>query len=85
MKKILLFLLLLNTLIFATANKNDKSNKIIDEHVKQQMEKEKKFAREQSFYQAKDYDFSGAEVNPESLKSLPDLEDDDFNMDSVYD
>jgi hypothetical protein len=83
MKNLLLFVLVLNTVAFASESHGN--NKIIDEHVKKQMEKEKKFAREQSFYQAKDYDFSGAEVNPESLKSLPDLEDDDFNMDSVYD
>jgi len=49
------------------------------------MEKEKKYAKEQTFYTEEKYDLKGAEVNMDSLSNLPDIEDDDFDMDSVYD
>jgi DNA invertase Pin-like site-specific DNA recombinase len=35
------------------------------------MEKEKKYAREQKFYQSDEYDFKGAEVDPSTLKNVP--------------
>ena len=51
-----------------------------------EMEKEKKYSREQQFYQSHNYDFKGAEVNKDSLDSVPNIEtQDDFDMDSVYD
>jgi hypothetical protein len=53
--------------------------------VKKAMEDEKKYAQEQKFYNAQEYDFSGAEVNLESVKHLKELEVDDLDMDSVYD
>jgi hypothetical protein len=53
--------------------------------VKKAMEDEKKYAQEQKFYNAQEYDFSGAEVNLESVKHLKELEMDDLDMDSVYD
>jgi len=50
------------------------------------MEKEKKYAKEQVFYQTHNYDFKGAEVNQDSIESIPNIEvQDDFDMDSVYD
>ncbi len=87
MKKVLVFILIFNTLLLAT---NDKETDVqkkarAQKHLKEQMEKEKKYSKEQTFYQNKDYDFKGAEVNPDSLKTLPDLEEDDLDMDSVYD
>ena len=64
---------------------NSKINKI-EEQLKKQIEREKKFAKEQTFYQGKEYDLSYAEVNPDSLDSVPLLEPDyDFDMDDVYD
>jgi len=49
------------------------------------MKREEKYAKEQKFYNAEDYDFSGAEVNPESVKNTPNLKMDDLDMDDVYD
>jgi hypothetical protein len=57
------------------------------EALKQAMEKEKKYAKEQRFYTADEYDFKGAEVDPKSLDKIEALEPDyDFDMDTgVYD
>jgi hypothetical protein len=85
MKFLLAFTVIFNLLIFAANNDANKSQKRIDEHVKKQMEKEKKYAREQTFYKKDNYDLKGAEVNPESLKTLKEIEVDDLDMDSVYD
>jgi len=35
------------------------------------MEKEKKYAREQKFYQSDEYDFKSVEVDPSVLKDIP--------------
>ena len=48
--------------------------------------KEKKYAKEQTFYSEENYDFKGAEVNPESLKNIKEVQPQyDFDMDDVYD
>ena len=49
------------------------------------MEKEKRYSVDQTFYQGSEYDLSGLEVNPDSLDSVPELEIQDLDMDSVYD
>jgi hypothetical protein len=49
------------------------------------MLKEKKYSVDQTFYQGNEYDLSGLEVNPDSLDSVPELEIQDLDMDSVYD
>jgi hypothetical protein len=49
------------------------------------MKREEKYAKEQKFYNEKNYDFKSAEVNPDSLKDLPELEVNDMDMDDVYD
>lgn len=84
MRYFLLIALMMSSLLMA--EKTDKSKSIVDKHLKIQMEKEKKYAREQTFYSTENYDFSSAEVNPESLKNItvPEVQD-DFDMDSVYD
>ncbi|MEA3522258.1 MAG: hypothetical protein U9R50_04735 [Campylobacterota bacterium] len=85
MKKILALALILTTLLSASENKNNKQSRI-DKQLKIEMEKEKKYAKEQTFYTQDNYDFKGSEVNPDSLDSVPLLEPQyDFEMDSVYD
>jgi hypothetical protein len=65
-----------------TSSKTERANKQIEK----QMEREKKFAREQQFYKGKDHDLSYAEINKESIDSVPLIEPDyDFDMDDVYD
>jgi len=87
MKKIVSFVLILNALLWASGSDDiDKEKKgRVEKQLKIEMEKEKKYAKEQTFYTKDNYDFKGAEVNVDSLSTLPDLEDDDFDMDSVYD
>lgn len=87
MKKVLTFIILLNTLLIASADdKSDaKQKERIEKQIKIEMEKEKKYSKEQTFYSEENYDFKGAEVNPDSLDSVPEIEVDEFNIDSVYD
>ncbi len=88
MNKILIFVLMVNSLLTAS---NDQSNhderkSRVEKQIEIEMEKEKKYSIEQTFYTEENYDFKGAEVNPDSLLSIPTLEpQDDFDMDSVYD
>jgi len=84
MRLFLILTLMMSSLLMAEKKENNKS--IIDKQLEIQMEKEKKYSREQIFYTTENYDFKGAEVNPESLKNItiPEVQD-DFDMDSVYD
>jgi sortase (surface protein transpeptidase) len=87
MKKTTILMILCSTLIFASNTKqnNNKKENLTQKQVKEQMKREEKYAKEQKFYNAEDYDFSGAEVNPESVKNTPSLKTDDLDMDDVYD
>ena len=88
MKYFLIFVIIFNSLLMAESNaKSDKERKSrIEKQIKKEMETEKKYAKEQTFYSAENYDFKGAEVNEDSLDSVPNLEPQyDFDMDSVYD
>lgn len=87
MKKILTFLILLSSLAFAVKDANNSHDKKrMDAQIRKQMEDEKKFAKEQKFYQGDDYDLKGAEINEESLKKLPVIKPEyDFDMTHVYD
>jgi len=80
-----LILLSLFTTAFAENNTSTDSAKIIEKQVKEQMEKEKKYAKEQRFYQGDEYNLSEAEVNEESLSSIKAIEPDyDFDITDVY-
>ena len=66
----------------STMTRAEKSKK----HIEEQIAREKKFAKEQKFYQDKDYNLSSHEVDLDSLKSIPVIEPEyDFSMDHVYD
>jgi len=82
--KILLLIPMLFISLLVSANPISKNN-IADKELQKQIEKEKKYAKEQKFYQKKDYDLKSMEVNIDSLNSIPDVqEEDDFDMDDVY-
>ena len=83
MKFFLIITVILNSFVFAVSDisKDEKVKKQIE----LEMEKERKYSIEQKFYQGAEYDLSGSEVNPDSIDSVPDLEIQDFDMDSVYD
>lgn len=87
MKKSLLFVFMLSTLLLAVNNKVDDSErkKRIAKQIEIEIENEKKYSREQTFYKGKDYNLKGSEVNKESLDSIEAIEPLEFDMDSVYD
>ena len=87
MKIILAFLIMFSVTLLADAQtKKEKEKKDrAQKHVEAQMKKEQKYSREQTFYQAHNYDFKGAEVNPDSIDSVPEIPVDNFDMDNVYD
>ncbi len=58
---------------------------LLEQKVKEQMEREKKYAKEQKFYQGDDYNLSEHEVDPKTLKDIPVIEPDyDFDITDVY-
>lgn len=87
MKKFMTFILIFSSLLLtADSTPTDKEKKErLEKQIQIEMEKEKKYAKEQTFYQQGNYDLKGSEVNKDSLSSLPELEEDEFNIDSVYD
>lgn len=86
MIKFFIFFIISNSLLFAI---DDTNSSLKDDRVKKQIEaeiqKEKKYAKEQTFYQGANYNLKDAEVNQDSLSDVPILELDDLDMDSVYD
>ena len=87
MKYILILIIALSSLLLASSVDEDKKSKArAEKQLQIEMETEKKYAREQTFYTEDNYNFKGAEVNPDSIDSVPEIEvQDDFDMDSVYD
>jgi len=58
---------------------------ILKEQLKRQMELEAKYAKEQKFYQGKDYNLKEKEVDEKVLKHVPLIEPDyDFDITDVY-
>ena len=63
----------------------DKKIKQTQKHLQEQMRREKKYAKEQRFYQGKDYNFSAVKVDQSDLDAIPVIEpEDDFDMSDVY-
>ncbi len=87
MKKPLILILLLSSIFFTICNAETKNDDLTKKNIKEQLEKEAKYKKEQAFYHGEKYDLKEAEVNEESLKSIPNnrRDNDDFDMNSVYD
>lgn len=61
------------------------TTKLMEAHVKEQMEREKEYAQKQSFAQGDDYNLSAHEVDPNALPDVPVIEPDyDFDITDVY-
>ena len=88
MKEILIFIAIGSSILFAESNDTNRSQdkSKINAEIKKQIEKEKKYAKEKTFYQGKDYDLKSYEIDPDSLPDVPSLEpDDEFDMsEGVY-
>jgi len=66
-------------------NNATKKQRLLQEKIKEQMEREKKYAKEQKFYQGDAYDLKAHEVDPNSLPDVPAIEPDyDFDITDVY-
>ena len=55
----------------------------IHKAVEKAMEKEKKYAKEQKFYNADEYDFKSVEVDPDTLKDIQTVEP-DYNLTDAW-
>ncbi len=88
MKKTLIAIIIIGLSTFALATNTqqelDKKERI-KKHLELDIEKEKKYAREQTFYNYNNYDFKGSEVNEATVDTTNEIEVDDLDMDSVYD
>jgi hypothetical protein len=62
-----------------------KKSSLMEKKIKEQMEREKKYAKEQKFYQGDAYDLKAHEVDPNSLPDVKEIEPDyDFDITDVY-
>jgi len=82
MKRVLLIAVLFGLTLYASENDNNDTKSLADKQIQEAMELEKKYAKEQTFYNADTYDFKGSEVNKDSLKNVPIIEIDDPSLDS---
>lgn len=85
MKKIIIFLFTTSLIALFAKDINTSTKKLLEKQaLEKAMKQEKKFAKEQKFYNAENYDFKGAEVNEESLKNVPLIPVDPFDITDVY-
>ena len=67
------------------SDSNISKTKLTQKQIREQMEREKKYAKEQKFYQGDEYDLKAAEINKKSLDHIPVIEPDyDFDITDVY-
>jgi hypothetical protein len=68
-----------------TPQKEKLSKEELEKQIQAQIEREKKYAKEQTFYKGKDYNLSEKQVDPKTLKNVPKIEPDyDFDITDVY-
>ena len=82
MKNIFILILIINSFLFAADAKQETKT---EKEVRKQMEREEKYAKEQTFYQGKEYDLKSFEVNPDAIKAIPDIDVDYSDGDDVLD
>ncbi len=83
-RSMLLVLLMFLSPLYATQKQasGETNNSLLEAQLQKAIAQEKKFAKEQKFYDAQSYDFKGAEVNQKSLESIEVPQMDDAEMDS---
>ena len=63
----------------------DTREDITKQEIKKQMQREELYAKEQKFYQGKDYNLQEWEVNQKSLKHIKNIEPEyEFDLDDAY-
>ena len=80
MKNIFVLILVINSFLFSLDAKQETQTDI---EVRKQLEKEKKYAQEQTFYQGSDYNLKSFEVNPDAVKDKPEMDIDYSDGDDV--
>ncbi len=80
--KFLISLLILGIGLHAEQNL---TSSLTHKQLKEQMDREAKYAIEQRFEMGAEYDLKSREVSPETLEHIKAIEVDDMNMDDVYD
>lgn len=79
-------MLIATSLMQAAERESAAEKNITEQQLRKQMELEKKYAKEQKFYQGDEYDLKRHEVNPDSLPDVPVIKpENDFDMTHVYD
>jgi len=85
LKKLLLLAII--AVSYVSAEKKQESNATQQERIqkalKKAMEKEKKYAKEQKFYNADEYDFKSVEVDPDTLNDIQTVEP-DYNFTDAW-
>lgn len=84
MKYILILFMLFLTSLTAEEKKNTDQKSKAQKALQKTIEQEKKFAKEQKFYQSSDYDLKSHEVDSSSLDNITVPEPIDFDMDKAY-
>ena len=85
MKYILILLMISSVSLTAKDNHIEQKKQKEKKAVQKAMEEEKKFAKEQKFYQGSEYNLKNQEIDPSSLEGINIIEpEDDFDMDDVY-
>ena len=74
--KPLTILITLTVSIFATDHNTTQTKKRLQKEIQKQMALEKKYAKEQRFYQGDAYDLKSKEIDPEILKNVKVIEPD---------
>ncbi|WP_321779506.1 hypothetical protein [Sulfurimonas sp.] len=68
MKFFFILLMTLSSILLASDTTQETK---MDKEIQKQIEKEKRYAKEQTFYKGKDYNLKSFEVNPDAIKSIP--------------
>ena len=80
--KVFLSIMICSSFLFALDNNSElERKKRIEKQIQEEIEKEKKFAQEQAFYHAENYNLKRSEVNKDSVDRLPIFEIDDSDSD----
>ena len=78
-------LIILPLSLFAQNNVTDSNSSEINKNLQKAIEKEKKYKKEQKFYQGKDYNLSEQKIDPKSVDKVPLIEPEyDFDITDLY-
>jgi hypothetical protein len=83
---VLVSLYIASSSLYAGKGENElNESAIVQKHIQEQLEREKKYAREKAFYQGSEYNLDETKVDESTVKAIPVIKpEDDFDMDEVY-